>query len=147
LDNRIQYSDVTDHAHTGDTNKTLLATYTIPAGILEASTRGLRVVAGGDNTGANGIKTVYVEIGGYSVGTYATTGNDELAWKVDVDLYTTPTKYRAVSSCAMEAGSKGATYYELATFDTAITQTINIYGKVANSADTVTLRYFTVELK
>lgn len=136
-------------SHTGDTDETVLATITVPAGAMGVNGV-IRVTALFTLTSSGNNKTVRMRLGGIS-GTaflgpiYTTTATTRIEGQVanrgavNSQIGGSPTTNAIAFGNAAGAVVTGAV-------DTSQAQTIVISGQLASGADTITLESYTAEL-
>ena len=140
------YRDNTDHAHTGNTNETDLASVSITGGTITA-TGGLHVLAAGTTTTAGGTKRVRLYFGATAIGdTTAVTGTGD--WFFEAWIYNTAAN--AQRCLVLWSTHNSATNfnqdYITAAIDTASAVTLKCTGLLAAGGDTVTQTMFDVSI-
>ena len=135
-----------DSAHTGDTNETDLASFTVTGGTIGATGR-LIVEATGTITGSAGNKTIQMKFGTLVVrttGSVAGTGE----WLIKATISNTATNAQRINVItSSHASTTIIGDYLTGTIDTTANQDIKITGTLANSADTITQTKFEIQVQ
>jgi adhesin HecA-like repeat protein len=141
------YQDNTNHAVTGTTDETTLATVSVTGGTITA-TGALHVVASGTITNsASGAKTVKLYLGGTAVATVSRTGANAQDWIIDAWCFNTAaaTQRWCVTYSTTDAAT--CTYdYTTSAIDTASAATLKVTGTLAAAGDTITGTVFLVKV-
>jgi hypothetical protein len=146
LDNmqRGLYRDNSDHALTGTTNETTLASFSVAANTI-GSTGCLHLIACGIIAGVAGTKTFRLKFGGTTVATITDAAGTTSDWYFEAWLYNTATNAQrwSVQRNANDLSSNLFDYTTTA-LDTTANQTLLISGQLGAAGDTVTLTMFDV---
>jgi|SRR5690242_3738489 len=138
------YRDNSDHAVTGTTNETTLATTTVTANTIGA-TGILHVIAAGTITGAAGNKTVKLVLGSTTLlNSGATAGTAD--WGLEAWITNTATNAQRVRGIV--TGLAAATTYSFdfitGAEDTTADVVLKVTGTLTNGGDTITQKMFNV---
>ena len=129
--------DNTDNSHTGDTNKTDLASVSITGGTIGA-TGGFYFLAVGIVTGTAGNKTIDVDFGSTNIFTTGSVGG-AADWFIEGWIFNTATNAQRIltKTSTHNSLSNFAMNYNTASIDTTASQTLRVRVTLANGADTV----------
>lgn len=139
------YQDNTNHAVTGTTDETTLATVSVTAGTITA-TGGLHVIAAGTVTNVGGTaKTVKLYLGATAVATVSRTGANAQDWVIDAWCFNTAAAAQrwAIRFTTADAVTESVDYTASA-IDTAANATLKVTGTLAGATETVTQTMFEV---
>lgn len=145
---RILASSAVGVTHTGDTNETVLATVTIPAGIMGLN-GALRITATWSTPGGSGNnKIIRVRLGGISgSGFMATTITTALSYEEASRIL--KNRNSATSQICRQAGSGAGSSTSAVTtisVDTSVAQDLVFTAQLASAGESITLEQYTVEL-
>lgn len=139
------YRDATSHTLTGTVNETDLASLSITAGVLTA-TSWLHIIASGNITNVGGgAKTVRLYLGATAVATVSRSGANAQDWLFDAWMYNTAadaqrwTLMRSTADLLTLDGDDTTS-----SIDTASTQTLKVTGQLVDATDTITEKSFAV---
>lgn len=147
--NAILHKDMTDHAHTGDTDVTIVKTYSMPIGTLSAS-GGLRITAAFNATSGSYLPQFFLFFGSTNVigiTTLVSTESSEVVMSADVFNVTASTQRAMGVASGRDSGGNTNSFTEYSEPAEDTTATVDITAKVAtdDAGETVTLKMFTVE--
>ena len=141
------YQDHTNHAHTGNTDETTLATVSVTAGTITA-TGGLHIVAAGTVTNAGGTaKTIKLYLGATAVATVSRTGANAQDWLIDAWCFNTAAaaqRWVILYSTADAVTVTGD--YTTSAIDTAANATLKVTATLTGATETVTETVFLVKV-
>ena len=146
LDNMLRglYRDNADHAVTGTTSETDLASTSITGGVIGA-TGGIEIRAAGTSAGTAGTKTIRLYFGGTVIGAALTVGTTPANYwvlKAEITNTTASTQritYRYTSfNTSTGAAVTDVGNYTTSSINTASSQTLKVTGQLGNSGDTLT---------
>lgn len=139
------YRDNTDHAVTGTTGETDLASLSIAGGTITA-TGAIYVIAAGTVTNSAGAaKTVKLYLGATALATVSRTGANAQDWVIEAwGLNTASNAQRWVVKFTTADAVTVSHDYTTSAIDTASAQTLKVTGTLVNSADTITQSAFDV---
>jgi hypothetical protein len=139
------YRDNTDHAVTGTTNETDMATVSITGGTITA-TGGIYVVAAGTITdSASAAKTVKLYLGATAVATVSRTGANAQDWLIEAwGFNTTAAAQRWLVRYSTADATTVTGDYITSAIDTASAATLKVTGTLVDAADTITQTMFDV---
>lgn len=129
-----------------DTTEDILATITVPAGLLGA-TGGLRSLAHFSFTNNANNKTIKARLGGIG-GTafFSSVATTQLFLKADVSIWNRAAASQYGGGAQQFTGGGGMVVSTTSTIDTSAATTLVFTGQKAVSGDTLTLEGYTVEL-
>lgn len=143
LDNMLRglNRDNSDHALTGTTVETTLASFSVSANTVGA-TGGLLVLAVGSSSGAGGTKTVKLNFGSANVITFTVAAGSQ-EWFIEAYIFNTATNAQRIfvksGYFASGSGAPTLTYdYTSGAIDTTANQTLKTTGTLANAGDSCT---------
>lgn len=145
---RVLASSAVAASHAGNTNETILATITIPAGAMGANGT-LRISADWTITSSANNKTLRFRLGGIGgtalTGTAFTTVANAFHRTLVINRNSASSQW---SSTDRSRGTDGVSTYETVTaaIDTSVAQTLVITGQLATAGETITLENYLVEL-
>ncbi len=140
------HRDNTDNSHTGDTNITDLASFSMTGGTMGATGR-LVIEAAGTVTGAAGAKTIQLFFGATSIFTTTSlTGTGD--WFIRAIISNTATGAQRISTQASTHSSTAIIAdYITAAIDTTASVTIRCRVTLADAGDTVTQTKYEIQVQ
>lgn len=140
-----QHSQV--YSHTGNTAETTMATITVPGGTLGVN-GSLRISLLWSYSGNTNTKTMRTYFGGTAFNTATQSTAVNAAQSQEILIRNRGAANSQIGPPANQSGGIGAGSAVItASIDTTVNQNIVITGQLANSADTITLEAYTIEVK
>ena len=143
------YRDNSDHAVTGTTNETDMASTSV-VGSTIGTTGTLHFIAAGTASGTSGTKILKLYMGSTNLG-QSTVSSTAGQWRLEGWIYNTSATAQRTSIIAIEASSGGGSQafmtsnlYTSAAVDTSVSQTFKLTCTLGNSGDTCTQKIFDV---
>jgi hypothetical protein len=139
------YRDNTNHAVTGTTAETDMASVSITGGTIGA-TGGLFILAAGTCTNVGGgTKDINLYLGSTLIDSVSRTGSNAQDWTITAWLFNTAADAQRWFTVHSAADSTATlTDYATSAVDTASNATLKITGDLSNSTDTITQTIFDV---
>ncbi len=139
------YRDNSDHAHTGNTDETNLASVSITGGTITA-TGALHVTAAGTVTNVGGTaKTIKLYLGATAVATVSRTAANAQDWLIDAWCFNTASATQRWVIIYSTADAVSLTFdYITSAIDTASAATLKCTATLAGATETVTQTAFDV---
>lgn len=140
LDNMLRglNRDNSDHAQTGSTTETTLASYSVAANTVGA-TGGFRVLAAGSISGTAGTKTIRLYLGSALIATITQAAGTNSDWFFDAWCFNTATgAQRWFVQRNTNDALTSSFDYATTSIDTTANQTLKVTAQLGNAADTVT---------
>lgn len=144
----LKQSSVSVVAPANDTNENILATYTIPAGTIQAGDE-IEIMLGGSHTNSANTKTWRVRLGGVAgtvFAAYAVTTSAAIQSLIVIRFPTTATE-KAWNSGNSSPFGTGSGAFTTGAIDMANAQDLVITGQKATGSETMTLESYSMRLR